>query len=42
LSLWLVRLFQFALAGAFAVGMMHLLWNHAFSRRVAPQKPSVR
>lgn len=27
LSLWLVRLFQFALAGAFAVGMMELLWH---------------
>jgi hypothetical protein len=27
LSLWLVRLFQFALAGAFAVGMMEVLWH---------------
>jgi len=42
LSLWLIRVFQFALAGAFAVGMMHLVWQYAISRRVAPQKPAVR
>ena len=29
LSVWLARLFQFALAGAFAVGMMNLLWHRA-------------
>ncbi|MET0813784.1 MAG: DUF2955 domain-containing protein [Pseudoxanthomonas sp.] len=29
LSLWLVRLFQFALAGAFAAGMMALVWYRA-------------
>jgi hypothetical protein len=27
LSVWLVRLFQFVLAGAFAVGMLSLLWH---------------
>lgn len=27
LALWLTRLSQFALAGAFAMGMMHLLWQ---------------
>lgn len=30
LSLWLARLSQFALAGAFAVGTMHLVWYRAF------------
>jgi hypothetical protein len=34
LSLWLVRLFQFALAGAFAVGMMELLWHRVVRRPV--------
>lgn len=32
LSLWLVRLFQFALAGAFAVAMMELLWHRVVRR----------
>jgi hypothetical protein len=36
LSLWLTRLFQFALAGAFAVGMMSLV----FTRTSA--QPAVR
>lgn len=38
LSLWLARLFQFALAGAFAVGTMHLFWHRAFPQRSAPPK----
>lgn len=42
LSLWLARLFQFSLAGAFAVGMMHLLWHGAFPRLVAPRNPAGR
>lgn len=29
LALWLTRLFQFALAAAFAVGMMNLIWHRA-------------
>ena len=33
LSVWLTRLFQFALAGAFAVGMMSLVWARS---RVQP------
>lgn len=37
LSLWLTRVFQFALAGAFAVGMMSLLWHRASPRR--PLRP---
>jgi hypothetical protein len=41
LSLWLVRLFQFALAGAFAVGMMHLLWYRIVHRSTAPTKPAI-
>lgn len=36
LSVWLVRLFQFALAGAFAVGMMSLLWSRAGVPRSVP------
>jgi hypothetical protein len=35
LALWLIRLFQFALAGAFAVGMMHLLWHRAVPQPAA-------
>jgi hypothetical protein len=35
LSLWLTRLFQFALAGAFAVGMMSLIWHRARPHRSA-------
>ncbi|HSD17953.1 MAG TPA: DUF2955 domain-containing protein [Thermomonas sp.] len=41
LALWLARVFQFALAGAFAVGMMHLLWHLAMARRAAPPNPAV-
>lgn len=37
LALWLGRLFQFALAGAFAVGMMNLLWHRTFP--VRPPRP---
>ena len=40
LALWLIRLFQFALAGAFAVGMMHLLWHRAVPQPAA--KPVTR
>ena len=40
LALWLIRLFQFALAGAFAVGMMHLLWHRAVPQLTA--KPITR
>jgi Protein of unknown function (DUF2955) len=39
LSVWLTRLFQFALAGAFGVGMMYLLWHRATSERSAPPNP---
>jgi len=42
LSLWLVRLFQFALAGAFAVGMMHLLWYRIAHRTSVPTGPAIR
>ena len=41
LALWIARVFQFALAGAFAVGMMHLVWHQALARRAAPPKPAV-
>lgn len=40
LSVWLIRLSQFAIAGAFAVGMMSLLWHRAGIRGPAP--PSAR
>lgn len=33
LSLWLVRLAQFAIAGAFAVGMMEVLWHRVAAWR---------
>lgn len=33
---WLTRLTQFALAGAFALGMMHLLWHRKARRAPAP------
>ena len=36
ISLWLVRLFQFALAGAFAVGMMNVVWHWMLLRRSPP------
>ena len=42
LSVWLTRLFQFALAGAFAVGMMQLVWHRAFFRRSKPTRPATR
>jgi hypothetical protein len=40
LSLWLTRLFQFALAGAFAAGMMELAWHPPV--RVRPFKATRR
>lgn len=40
LALWLVRLMQFALAGAFALGMMTLLWYWAFPQRRPPAQPA--
>ena len=39
LSVWLVRLFQFALAGAFAVGMMSLLWHRVVPPTSSPISP---
>jgi hypothetical protein len=39
LSLWMARLFQFALAGAFAVGMMSLMWPVMTARHPAPPAP---
>jgi hypothetical protein len=39
LSLWLVRLFQFALAGAFAVGLMELLWHFVVRRKAGKVAP---
>lgn len=39
LAIWLLRLFQFALAGAFAVAMMSLLWPRAAGGRSAPANP---
>ncbi|MET0807366.1 MAG: DUF2955 domain-containing protein, partial [Pseudoxanthomonas sp.] len=39
LSLWLARLFQFAVAGAFSVATMSLFWHYYGFRRAAP--PSV-
>jgi len=39
ISVWLVRLFQFAVAGAFAVGMMSLLWHRVVPVR-SPEIPS--
>lgn len=36
LSLWLARLLQFVLAGAFAAVMMSLVWHRAMTRRTAP------
>jgi hypothetical protein len=35
LSAWVARVFQFALAGAFAVGMLQLAWYFAFGPRGA-------
>lgn len=42
LTLWLVRLFQFALAGVFAVGMMHLVWHRAPAATALSSKPVKR
>jgi len=42
LSLWLTRVFQFVLAGAFAVGMMNLVWHRATPDRPGPAKPAIR
>lgn len=42
LSLWLTRLFQFALAGAFAVGMMNMLWHRFLPQRSSPSTPATR
>jgi len=42
LSLWLTRLLQFALAGAFAVGMMNLIWHRATPRRSALPESAIR
>lgn len=42
LALWLTRLFQFALAGAFAVGMMNMLWHRFIPQRSSPPKPATR
>jgi hypothetical protein len=42
LSLWLTRLFEFSLAGAFAVGMMTLVWHHLFRPHSAPPKSAAR
>jgi hypothetical protein len=36
IAVWLTRLFQFVLAGAFAIGMMNLLWHRAARRRTHP------
>lgn len=37
---WLTRLFQFALAGAFALGMMHLLWSRIAAAPAPPPTPT--
>jgi hypothetical protein len=42
LSLWLTRLFQFSLAGAFAVGMMYVVWHFAVTRRSSPGRSAAR
>ena len=42
LSLWLTRLFQFTLAGAFAVAMMHLVWHRVFLRYATPPTTATR
>ena len=39
LSLWMARLFQFALAGELAVGMMSLVWPMAVARNPSPPAP---
>jgi hypothetical protein len=39
-SIWVTRLFQFALAGAFALGMMVLLWHLIGHDRPASARPS--
>jgi hypothetical protein len=42
LSLWLVRVFQFSLAGAFSVGMMSLVWYRATHTPPAKHSPDRR
>ena len=42
LWLWLTRVIQFALAGAFAVGMMTLAWHRAMSRPLAKHPTATR
>jgi hypothetical protein len=42
LALWLIRLFQFALAGAFAIGMMTLFWYRAFPQHSSPTSRTAR
>lgn len=39
LSIWLTRLLQFALAGAFAVGMMNLIWHRSAPKHRAHATP---
>ncbi len=41
-SLWLVRLFQFVLAGMFAVGMMNLVWHRATPKHPVMPPPATR
>jgi len=41
LALWLIRLFQFTLAGVFAVGMMTLFWYRVFPQRASPTRRPV-
>jgi hypothetical protein len=42
LSVWVSRLLQFALAGAFAVGMMSLLWHRATPRSTRVSGSAIR
>ena len=42
LWLWLTRVIQFALAGAFAVGMMTLAWHRAMNRPLAKHPSATR
>ena len=41
LSLWLARLFQFAIAGAFSVATMSLFWHYYTLKRIAPRSVEV-
>ena len=38
IAVWITRLFQFVLAGAFAIGMMNLLWHRAVRRTDPPPR----